>query len=139
MTPRFERYIVDELVGRIDKEYRTVSIAQGRAIAGLSMGGGQALYIGLKHSDTFSWVGGFSSAVSASLHFPLLQETLNEDLALLWVGCGREDFLYKNNSDFIAQLGSRGIRHVAHIGDGGHEWPVWHRYLREFAGLLFKK
>jgi enterochelin esterase-like enzyme len=139
VTPRFERYIVDELVGRIDKEYRTVSIAQGRAIAGLSMGGGQALYIGLKHSDTFSWVGGFSSAVSASLHFPLLQETLNEDLALLWVGCGREDFLYKNNSDFIAQLGSRGIRHVAHIGDGGHEWPVWHRYLREFAGLLFKK
>jgi enterochelin esterase-like enzyme len=83
VTPRFERYIVDELVGRIDKEYRTVSIAQGRAIAGLSMGGGQALYIGMKHGDTFSWVGGFSSAISAPLHFSLLDERLNEDLALL--------------------------------------------------------
>jgi len=141
VTPRFERYIVDELVARIDKQYRTISIAKGRAIAGLSMGGGQALRIGLKHSSQFSWVGGFSSAVFDSFHGPLLEhaDELNEDLALLWVGCGRDDFLFKNNSDFIAQLDSRGIRHVAHISEGAHEWPVWHRYLHEFAGLLFKK
>ena len=141
VNPRFERYIVEELVARIDKKYRTVSFKKGRAIAGLSMGGGQALRIGLNNSDQFSWVGGFSSAVFDSFHGPLLEDadTLNEELELLWVGCGRDDFLFKNNSDFIAQLNSRGIRHVAHIREGAHTWPVWHKYLYEFAGLLFKK
>ncbi len=141
VTPRFERYIVDELLSRVDREYRTITVAQGRAIAGLSMGGGQALYIGLKHGNTFAWVGGFSSAIFDSLHGPLLEnaEELNEELALLWVGCGRDDFLLRNNKQFIEQLEGQGIRHVAHIGAGAHTWPVWHRYLREFAGLLFKK
>jgi enterochelin esterase family protein len=140
VTPRFERYVMRELVPLVDRAYRTQASAKGRAIAGVSMGGGQALSIGLDHSDTFAWIGAFSSAVSREFHGPLLQDAdeLNAELELLWIGCGKDDFFYEPNTKFIEGLQKSGVRHVAHIGEGGHSWPVWHGYIREFAGLLFK-
>ena len=65
-------------------------------------------------------------------------ERLNEALSLLWVGCGRDDFLFERNMQFIDSLRVKRVKHVAHISEGGHAWPVWQRYLREFAMLLFK-
>lgn len=141
VTPRFERYVVEELIPLIDGEYETRTSSKGRAIAGLSMGGGQTLWIGLGNPDLFGWIGAFSSSISRRLHSPLIEDSnrLNEALSLLWIGCGRDDFLYESNVAFIKSLESRGIEHIAHITDGTHSWPVWQRYLHEFAGHLFKQ
>ena len=140
VTPRFEGYLLDELIPRIEADYRTRTDARHRAIAGLSMGGGQSLYIGLGHADTFAWVGAFSSAVSETVHGPLLAdpEALNAELSLLWIGCGRDDFLYEANAAFLARLDELGVRHTGHISDGAHAWPVWHRYLHRLLPLLFQ-
>lgn len=140
VTPRFERYLLEELVPVIDVDYRTRVGARGRAIAGLSMGGGQSLLIGLGHTNVFAWIGAFSSAVFESVHDSLLTDpnTLNQRLALLWIGCGKDDFLYELNTRFIGQLDGLGIEHTAHISAGDHSWPVWHRYLHELLPLLFR-
>lgn len=139
VTPRLERYLCEELVPGVDAAYPTRATAAGRAIAGLSMGGGQSLSVGLGNTDRFAWVAAFSAAVSADAHYPLLADpaTLNRRLALLWIGCGREDFLYSRNTALLARLDSLGVRHTAAITDGGHSWPVWHRYLAELVPQLF--
>ncbi|MFH1570247.1 MAG: alpha/beta hydrolase-fold protein [Gemmatimonadota bacterium] len=141
VTPRFERYLLEELIPRVEAEYRTLPDARHRAIAGLSMGGGQSLFIGLGHPDVFAWVGAFSSAVSEEVHGPLLADpdALNRQLSLLWIGCGREDFLYQANTAFLARLDSLGVRHTAHLTAGSHSWPVWHQYLHQLLPVLFTR
>ena len=95
--------------------------------------------LGLGHSDIFGWVGAFSSAVFETFHDRLLDaERLHADLALLWIGCGHDDFLYQQNTRFIARMNALGVQHVAHITVGGHSWPLWHSYLREFASRRFQ-
>ena len=140
VTPRFERYLLDELIPRIDADYRTRADDRHRAIAGLSMGGGQSLQIGLGHINTFSWIGAFSAAVFEPVHDPLISrpDALNQHLSLLWIGCGRDDFLYELNARFLSQLDSLGVEHTAHISAGAHSWPVWHRYLHRLLPLLFR-
>ena len=63
----------------------------------------------------------------------------NERLKLLWVGCGKDDFLIKFNEAFIAQLEEKGIRHTWRLTEGNHSWPVWRVYLNELAPQLFRK
>ena len=140
VSSRLEPYIVTELRKRIEVEYRVGIAAQSWAIAGLSMGGGQSLFFGLKNTDVYSWIGAFSSAIHLPFFEPLLSEAtkVNEDLALLWVGCGTEDFLYESNNDFLRALDKNEIVHVAQITSGKHAWPIWHTHLRGFAVLLFK-
>lgn len=62
--PAWETYHVDELVPWIDSTYRTVASREGRAIAGLSMGGGGAMHYAAKHPDTFVYAAGYSPAVN---------------------------------------------------------------------------
>ena len=140
VTPRLQPYVVEELVDLVDTSYRTRAESASRAVAGLSMGGGQTLAYGLGRSDVFGWVGAFSSAVFEPFHDPLLDaERLNADLSLLWIGCGRDDFLYELNMRFVEKMNSLGVRHVAHITEGDHSWPIWHGYLREFASQVFEE
>jgi enterochelin esterase family protein len=136
LTPRVGEYIVDELVPTIDGSYRTLDEVEHRALAGLSMGGLQALYIGLRNTGRFGSVGAFSSGVFPPTHAWLLEDVVAP--SLLWVACGTEDFLYPANKQFIARLEERGITHTTHLTDGGHGWFLWQRYLRDFAGLLFR-
>ena len=125
----------------VEANYRVQPDAANRAIVGLSMGGGQSLTIGLNHTDTFAWVGGFSSsvpnggAVSSALDGP---EKINEQLKLLWIGCGKEDFLLSRNETFIDQLKKSGIEYEWHLTEGNHSWPVWRTYLAEFVPKLFQ-
>lgn len=140
VTPVFDQYILNDLIPRVEKEYRVYSDAGHRAIAGLSMGGGQTLYLGLKNPDTFGWICAFSSAVYDDFHGGLLNDPgkINTKVRLLWIGCGRDDFLYKNNMQFIDMLKAKNIRYVVNISEGQHTWDVWRNYLHEVMQQLFR-
>ena len=140
-TALFERDLMEDVLPFVEANYRVKTDAANRAIAGLSMGGGQALAIGLQHPDRFAWVGGFSSGIpdQESLTTLLGQpEAANQQLKLLWIACGKDDFLLKRNLDFIALLTEQHIRHTWRQSAGAHSWPVWRGYLAEFAPLLFQ-
>jgi enterochelin esterase family protein len=137
----FERDLLEDVMPLVEASYRVRSEAASRAIAGLSMGGGQALTIGLNHSDRFAWVGGFSAAVfdppaalSAALADP---KTTDKALRLVWIACGKDDRLVENARRFTAALQENGIRHEFQVTEGNHSWPVWRRYLAEFVPRLF--
>ncbi|MHC4369971.1 MAG: alpha/beta hydrolase-fold protein [Planctomycetota bacterium] len=134
----FEKDLTEDVIGYVEKNYRT---NKDRAIAGLSMGGGQSLTVGLGNLETFGWVGAFSSAVPRGEKFEkLLAEprSINDKLNLLWIGCGRKDFLFEANQKFLGRLKADGVEHVAHITEGAHEWRLWRLYLNEFVPLLFR-
>jgi enterochelin esterase family protein len=140
-TEYFEKDLFEDVMPFVEENYRVQPDAANRAIVGLSMGGGQSLTIGLNHTDTFAWVGGFSSsvprgdAVSSALDGP---EQTNERLKLLWIGCGKEDFLLTRNEEFIDQLKEKGIEHEWHLTEGNHSWPIWRTYLSEFVPKIFQ-
>jgi len=137
----FEKDIIEDVIPYIQQRYRASTSQKDRAIAGLSMGGGQSLTVGLGNRDLFGWVGAFSSAVPKDEKLERLLEepqAINDKLQLLWIGCGRQDFLFKDNQAFIEELKTKKIKHVANITEGAHEWRIWRRYLNEFVPLLFK-
>lgn len=137
----YRRDLLEDVIPFVERTYRVRADAASRAIAGLSMGGGQALSIGLSHPERFAWVGGFSSAVFEP------ERTLatafadpkgrNARLRLLWTACGKADFLIENARGFHALLEKHQIRHQFLETEGNHSWPVWRRYLVQFAPLLF--
>ena len=136
----FVKDLIEDLIPYIQECYRVSSNRKDRAIAGLSMGGGQALTVGLGNLELFGWVGAFSSAVPRGQKLDNLMakaKVANDKLNLLWIGCGRKDFLFQANQKLIERLKAEDIKHVAHITDGGHEWCLWRRYLNEFVPLLF--
>ncbi len=136
-TAAFARDLLEDAMPLVVASYRTREEAASRAIVGLSMGGGQALTIGLGHPDRFAWVGGMSSAVGNG---PSLLEdpaALNRGLKLLWFACGKDDTLVKANRDFDTALTEKKVRHEFVVTEGNHSWPVWRRYLADFAPKLF--
>ena len=137
----FERDLIEDVIGYVRKHYRASADRKDRAVAGLSMGGGQALTVGLGNLELFGWIGAFSSAVPRGQKLDnLLAEpkSINDKLELLWIGCGNKDFLFQTNQQFIERLKAEQVKHVAHITDGAHEWRLWRRYLHEFIPLLFR-
>ena len=137
----FEKDLIEDVIPFVQERYRVSSNQRDRAIVGLSMGGGQSLTIGLGNLELFGWVGAFSSAVPRAGKLDNLLAELKETddkLNLLWIGCGRKDFLFEANQKLIERLKSDNIKHIAHITDGGHEWRLWRRYLNELVPLLFK-
>ena len=145
----FERDLIDDVVPFVQANYRVYADRDHRAIAGLSLGGGQALGTGLSHTDVFSRVAGFSAALGAvtqpeagGLDFKLLvanSKKVNEQLKLLWVGCGTDDTLYKSNEAFAEMLKTSGVKLTWRSTEGAHTWLVWRRYLNEVAPLLFSQ
>jgi enterochelin esterase family protein len=136
----FEKDLIDDVIPYVQKCYRVSTEQKNRAIAGLSMGGGQALTVGLGNLDLFGWLGAYSSAVprEQSLERLLAEpKAINDKLQLFWIGCGRSDFLFQANQNFLERLNAEKIKHVAHITDGTHEWRLWRIYLNEFVPLLF--
>jgi enterochelin esterase-like enzyme len=137
----FERDLLQDVMPLVEKSYRVRADTAHRAIAGLSMGGGQSLTIGLNHPDLFGWIGGFSAAifqpeqsVAKALADP---KATNQRLRLLWIACGTDDRLVQSARQLSDLLDQRQIRHEFHATPGNHSWPVWRRYLAEFAPLLF--
>jgi enterochelin esterase family protein len=133
----------NDMIPFVEGRYRIERSAQSRAIAGLSMGGRQALFIGLNHPEMFKWVAGFSAAIRDRVFDDDYQDISEnpqqetKDTRLIWLGCGRDDGCYLANWQFHEWLEARGITHVWHPSAGGHEWPVWRDYLLQILPLLF--
>lgn len=137
----FERELLEEILPFVESNYRVRKESAGRAIAGLSMGGGHSLHTGLRNIDTFASIGAFSAGVPGKDRTSeafAKSEAINEKLNLFWIACGKDDFLIQRNRELHAQLTEKGIQHTWLETEGDHSWPVWRRYLTEFAPLLFK-
>ena len=111
------------------------------------MGGFHTLYISINNPDMFNYSGMFSAAIGVSEQqmTPLydnfdgkLATYFSKKPALLWIGCGKTDFLYKANTDFMAKMDANGQPYEYMETDGGHIWRNWRIYLSEFVPLLFK-
>ena len=136
-----------EIVKFIDGRYRTIAKKQSRAVCGLSMGGFHTLNLSLNYPDMFNYSGMFSAAIGVSdpsispmyLDFDgKLAKYFAAKPALLWIGCGKTDFLYQANKDFMKKLDDNGFKYTYMETDGGHIWKNWRIYLSEFVPLLFK-
>jgi enterochelin esterase-like enzyme/inosine-uridine nucleoside N-ribohydrolase len=140
----FEEVMIRELIPEIDRNFRTLTSKENRAIAGLSMGAGQAMRIGLSHPNLFSAIGAFSGGVRnfdrARSFSGVFNEVdkLNQELRLFWIGCGYLDGGFQRIKQFHEELEDMGIRHVWYEVDGSHEWQVWRHHLYEFAQLVFQ-
>jgi enterochelin esterase family protein len=110
------------------------------------MGGGQALTIGLAHQDLFHYVLGYSAAISEQFMNPreafkdVMSNAggINTRLRLLWISCGKQDFLYEANRRFAESLKSKGAKLTYRETEGAHVWSVWRNNLNESAAMLFK-
>jgi enterochelin esterase-like enzyme len=137
----FENDLLKDLIPFVEKTYSVKTDREGRAVAGLSMGGGQSLNFGLKHLDTFAWVGAFAPAPNTKPAGELIKDpaAASKKLRLLWVSCGDTDFIVEVSKKFHAALEDMKVPHVWHLGSGGHTWPVWKDDLYRFAQLLFRE
>jgi len=137
----FERDLLKEVLPFVERNYRVRRDRGSRAIAGLSMGGGQSLLVGLNHLELFAWVGAFSSFApdpEQTLASALANGTkTNKRLKLLWIACGKDDFLVDRNKSLDETLTRHGVTHVFKITEGKHQWPVWRAYLGEVLPQLF--
>ena len=125
---------------RIEQEYNVSRKREDRALAGLSMGGLESLQVGLNHTASFAWIGGFSSAVhllKPETQLPALTAK-GADLRLLWIACGTEDGLIDANRKLVATLKGDGLRVTAVETQGAHVSYVWRDNLVHFAPLLFR-
>ncbi len=142
-TEKFEAYLLNEIIPLVEKKYRIKQNRQSRAIAGLSMGGGQAITIGLDNLDRFSAIGSFSGAVpregTERLNTILFTpKKVNDALDLFWIACGRDDFLLDRNEAFTKLLSEKGIQHTYHLTEGVHNYHVWRQNLATLAPALFR-
>ena len=139
-TAAFERELFEDALPLVEATYRVSNEIDRRGIVGLSMGGGQALTIGLGHLNRFAYVGSFSGVPpeeSVARTFLADAGRANAKLRLLWLACGRDDFLLSRNEDFVAKLAAAGVKHEWLLTAGNHSWPVWRGYLVDFLPRLF--
>lgn len=135
--------LLTEVMPAIGRDYRVDTTRDRRAIAGLSMGGAESLFVGLNAIDQFAWVGAFSAgglgtAAELPQVFPKLDAAAGSRLQLLWIACGTEDGLIDANRQMHAYLDQRGVTHEFVETPGAHTWMVWRRYLAQFAPRLFQ-
>lgn len=132
--------IFTDLIPFIESHYPIQKNGESRAIAGLSMGGGQALNFGLANLYMFSWIGGFSPAPNLELSETLVPDPkkAKENLKLLWISCGEKDPLLNVSEQMHDYLVMSRVPHIFHVEPGSHDFDVWRNDLYFFAQLLFK-
>ena len=143
-----EKELLDDVIPLVEKRYRVYADKRHRAIAGLSMGGGQAFVIGLRNLDRFCAVGQFSAGILSDGQFDYERyapgtigdpERINAELDLLWISCGTKDPRYQGHLDTVEDLRRRGVRFEFHEGPWGHEWQFCGRQLYGFVQRIFKR
>ena len=140
----FGRDLVDDVMPMVEDMFKVSRRADHRAIAGLSMGGGQAINLAFSRPDMFRYVVLMSPAAGAGVDamYPgLFAEPgrVNAQFRLLWLGFGQDDALTgPGDRAFAATLEAHGIAHTLAVSEGRHEWTVWRHNLRDVAPLLFR-
>lgn len=136
----FEKDLLNDLIPFIEKKYPALTDREHRAIAGLSMGGGQSLNFGLGNLDKFAWVGGFSSAPNTKRPEELVPdpEAARKKLKLLWISCGDNDGLISFSKRTHDYLYEKNVPHIYYIEPGVHDFKVWKNGLYMFSQFLFK-
>jgi enterochelin esterase-like enzyme len=145
----FEAELKRCLIPFVEKNYRTETDSKNRALAGLSMGGIQTLYVGMNNTQLFSYLGIFSSgwilpmqSELADAQYDFIRKNIDEIkniLKLLWIGIGgKEDIAYNNCREMIGKFDGLQIKYIYDDYPGGHTWPVWRHDLYKIAPLLFK-
>jgi hypothetical protein len=137
---KFERDLLDCLIPAIQAKYSASTKREHRAIAGLSMGGGQSLNFGLGHLDTFAWVGGFSSAPNTKPSTELVPDpsVARKQLKLLYVSCGNRDGLMNISQRVDTYLKEQNVPHIWNVDDFTHDRPTWANNVHHFAQRIFR-
>jgi enterochelin esterase family protein len=140
----FEKMLLEDLIPEIDASFRTKPDAESRALAGLSMGAGQAQSIGFRNTDIFTSIGSFSGGARNfdinNSYNGIFKDPVkfNSTIKLYWIGCGDLDNAYKGAKEFHNSLTKHRINHEWNEMSGSHEWQVWRHHIYEFAQQVFK-
>lgn len=145
----FQREIKEAIIPFVEKNYRSLTDAGNRALAGLSLGGMHTLYTGINNADLFSYLGVFSSGWIVPMmnsisdvqyaHMKTNTDKINNSLKSFWISeGGKEDIAWKNGQLMLAKLDELKIKYTYSEYPGGHSWPVWRNNLYNFAQVLFK-
>jgi enterochelin esterase family protein len=140
----FENDLLNDVMPFAEKLYRISAKPADRAIAGLSMGGGQALSVGLNHLDLFQTVGAFSAAGRPEgleeQYKNLLADpaVTNKKLKLFYIACGKTDNLFAAAQALHDVLAKHEIKHTFIASEEGHVWRNWRNYLADLMPQLFR-
>ncbi|HZO85463.1 MAG TPA: alpha/beta hydrolase-fold protein [Verrucomicrobiae bacterium] len=147
----FVQDFMGDIVPHIEKNYRVMNDRDQRAIAGLSMGGGQTLSIAIPNLEKFAYVGVYSSGIfgiiSTNRTGPTWEEQhkdtlsnakLKKGLKLFWFGTGKDDFLVQTTRATVDMFKKNGFDVIYDETSGAHTWIVWRNYLHDFAPKLFQ-
>jgi enterochelin esterase family protein len=144
---RFTDELLKEVIPVVEKTYRVKTGPDNRAIAGLSMGGGQTTRVLTTHPDQFAHVGIWSAGLfggnaeewaEQNKDFLAAADKVNRQVKLLSISVGDKDFALQGSKALADVLEKYGIKHEVHISGGGHTWINWRQYLNEFAPKLFR-
>lgn len=150
LAGKFEQHLAKDVVPFIEKNYRTLTGRDNRAIAGLSMGGAHTQTITNDNPGMFGYIGVFSMGIMnfgpqntdaeklQNERVEKLKALSNSGYKLYWIGCGKDDFVYKGVVTLRETLDQVGLKYTYRESTGGHTWANWRIYLSEFAPLLFK-
>ncbi|MGE4285950.1 MAG: alpha/beta hydrolase [Phycisphaerae bacterium] len=136
----FEKDLLNDVIPAIEAKYSVKKDRNSRAIAGLSMGGGQSLNFGLGNLDSFAWVGGFSSAPNTMAPAELMPEPekAKQKLRLLYISCGNKDGLIGISQGVHRYMKANDVPHIWNVDSHGHDAETWGSNLYNFAQLIFK-
>ena len=136
----FTKELFSDVIPYVETNYSVKADRDHRALAGLSMGGGQAFNIGLTHLDRFAWIGAFSSAPNTKPIEDLLSKPIEakEKLKLFFISCGDQDWLISVSQRVHAYLKEHDVPHIWHVEPGGHTRDVWRNDFYLFAQRIFR-
>ncbi len=136
----FDKDLLGSLIPFIESKYSVKADRESRALAGLSMGGGQSLNFGLGNLDTFAWVGGFSSAPNTKPAAELVPDPAKAkaQLKLLYISAGNKDGLIRISQGVHAYLKENGVPHIWHVDEHAHDFQHWKKALYHFSQLIFQ-
>jgi enterochelin esterase-like enzyme len=136
----FEQDLLHDVIPAIESRYSVQADRERRALAGLSMGGGQSLNFGLAHLDTFAWIGGFSSAPNTKPPAQLVPDpaATKEKLKLLWLACGNKDGLIRISQGVHVYLKEKNVPHVWNVDGHAHDPTEWRNNLYYFLQHVFR-
>jgi enterochelin esterase-like enzyme len=144
----FEAELKQCIIPFVEKNYRAETDSRNRALAGLSMGGIQTLYVGMRNTQMFPYLGVFSSGWLpmqkniSDAQYAFIKENatvIKNNLKLLWISMGgKEDIAFNNCQSMLSKFDELKITYTYYEYPGGHTWPVWRNNLYTIAPLLFK-